>query len=197
MSHSEETKKKISETLKRSGIAPINRFNKKSVEHRKKLGESHIGQKSWNKGTNLSGMKGKKHSKETKKIMSERAVGRKMSEESKRKLSKSKTGIKQSYKSRKKKSIRAQGIKEKEWNGFKYSKNERLRHSNKWKEWREFVFERDGYICQECGNFGGELHPHHIKPLVNYPELVFDVTNGITMCKDCHMKLHGLQRRKK
>ena len=68
--HLEETKRKISKTFKSKGIAPINRFNKKSEEHKKKLSVSHKGQQSWNKGTNLSGMKGKKHKSETKVKMS-------------------------------------------------------------------------------------------------------------------------------
>jgi hypothetical protein len=37
-----------------------------------------------------------------------------------------------------------------------------------------------------------KLHPHHIKPLATNPELVFDVNNGITYCKEFHMSFHGL-----
>lgn len=65
--------------------------------------------------------------------------------------------------------------------------NRKLRASNNWKVWREAVFERDDYTCQECGKRGIELHPHHIKQLKNYPELAFDVDNGKTLCVSCHL----------
>lgn len=65
-------------------------------------------------------------------------------------------------------------------------------------EWRSAVYERDGYTCQECGA-QGELNAHHIKTWASHPELRFDVSNGVTLCKDCHAKKHphlGYFRRK-
>ena len=71
----------------------------------------------------------------------------------------------------------------------------RIRCSKSWLKWRKEVFERDDYTCQECGirNKKGlgktiELNPHHIKSVKNYPNLVFEVDNGITLCRSCHMK---------
>ena len=60
--------------------------------------------------------------------------------------------------------------------------------------WRKAVFERDDYTCQMCGKRSGNginviLHPHHIKRFADYPELRFDVNNGITLCKECHSKV--------
>ena len=57
-----------------------------------------------------------------------------------------------------------------------------------WKIWRESVFERDNYTCQDCGQIGGYLEPHHIKPKSKYPKLIYDINNGITYCIECHMK---------
>jgi len=73
--------------------------------------------------------------------------------------------------------------------------NKRIRTSKEWKEWREKVFQRDNYSCVECGvrnkkNLGKtvELNPDHIKPFALFPELRFDVNNGRTLCRPCHMK---------
>ncbi|GAG95350.1 unnamed protein product, partial [marine sediment metagenome] len=72
--------------------------------------------------------------------------------------------------------------------------NKLLRCGSKWKIWRELVFLRDNFTCQNpncpyCHNkIGVLLHPHHIKPLALYPELVFDINNGITYCAEFHIK---------
>ena len=61
-------------------------------------------------------------------------------------------------------------------------------------EWRMAVYERDKFVCQMCGEKGKRLNCHHIKPFVSYPKLRFDVDNGVTLCEDCHMNLHGLKK---
>lgn len=66
--------------------------------------------------------------------------------------------------------------------------SERIKKSYKWKLWREAVFKRDNWTCQECGEKGGKLHPHHRKSRLDFPELIFDVDYGITLCKKCHKK---------
>ena len=59
---------------------------------------------------------------------------------------------------------------------------------------------RDNYTCQKencsyCHNKKGvSIHPHHIKAVINYPELAFNENNGITYCADYHLK-SGLHRR--
>lgn len=59
------------------------------------------------------------------------------------------------------------------------------------KQWSRLVKERDGYKCRECGCADGVLHSHHIKRWMDYPELRYDVDNGITLCEPCHQKAHG------
>ena len=68
------------------------------------------------------------------------------------------------------------------------------RNCNQYKQWRKDVFNRDKYTCQYCGKIGGKLNAHHIKPFSIYPELRFDVDNGITLCKKCHIELHKIER---
>ncbi|MBD0372780.1 MAG: HNH endonuclease [Pyrinomonadaceae bacterium] len=63
--------------------------------------------------------------------------------------------------------------------------------SREYKDWRKSVYDRDGYTCQHCGDDkGGNLHAHHIKPVALYPELIFEVDNGLTLCNPCHVQLH-------
>jgi predicted restriction endonuclease len=58
-----------------------------------------------------------------------------------------------------------------------------------YKQWRKKVFQKDKFTCQNCGDkIGGNLEAHHIKPRFLFPELIFDINNGQTLCKDCHKK---------
>ena len=74
------------------------------------------------------------------------------------------------------------------WKGGISPIYKRIRRSKEFIEWRKAIFERDDYTCQICRERGGILHPDHIKPFAFYPELRFELSNGRTLCKDCHMK---------
>lgn len=81
-------------------------------------------------------------------------------------------------------------------------------------DWRFEIFARDQWRCQECGS-AKQLQVHHLKPLKQlltefkraYPTLDFsdqaialslaltfepfwDLSNGKTLCRDCHLKEH-------
>lgn len=62
--------------------------------------------------------------------------------------------------------------------------------SKEYVEWRQKVFERDRFTCQLCNEPGGHLEAHHIKLKSQYPELIFDVNNGITLRKYMHKFVH-------
>ena len=66
--------------------------------------------------------------------------------------------------------------------------NRCIRYSKKMDDWRISVFQRDDYTCQECGERGGYLEAHHIKPFAYFPELRFELSNGMTLCRKCHNK---------
>jgi 5-methylcytosine-specific restriction endonuclease McrA len=74
------------------------------------------------------------------------------------------------------------------WQGGITSLTEGLRHTIEFRLWREAIFARDDYTCQGCGRRGGRIHPHHIKSFARYSELRFDITNGVTLCQNCHAK---------
>lgn len=80
------------------------------------------------------------------------------------------------------------------WKGGVTDENHRQRESYEYRQWRKSVFERDNYTCQVCGASGGELNAHHIKPFSVYPDLRFDVSNGLTLCKQCHINVHKTER---
>jgi endogenous inhibitor of DNA gyrase (YacG/DUF329 family) len=56
--------------------------------------------------------------------------------------------------------------------------------------WRESVFERDDYTCQDCGERGGKLNAHHIIRVSDNEDKATDVDNGVTLCIECHAQRH-------
>lgn len=63
-----------------------------------------------------------------------------------------------------------------------------IRASKQMVEWRKYVFDRDQYTCQECKRKGTHIQAHHIVPYGLEPRLIFEPTNGITLCISCHRK---------
>lgn len=76
------------------------------------------------------------------------------------------------------------------------SLQKRLRQSTLYKLWRKAVFQRDNYTCVICNVRGGTLNADHIKRFADYPELRFDINNGRTLCKECHLKTDTYGNRK-
>lgn len=58
----------------------------------------------------------------------------------------------------------------------------------RYKPFRQSVLARDNWACVECGKRGGKLEVHHVKPYATYPDLAFDIDNGVTLCLSCHNK---------
>ena len=96
-----------------------------------------------------------------------------------------------------------------------------IRHSSYYKNWRNKIFKRDNFNCQECSQHGGNLEAHHTKPfreilqeflnfynqfslleeknillrLVLTWEDFWNINYGITYCVNCHVK-HDKHRKK-
>jgi len=80
------------------------------------------------------------------------------------------------------------------WKGGISTENHRLRTCHELREWRKSVFQRDNYECCCCLK-KGYIHAHHIYPIKecvekNKKEWIFDITNGQTLCQDCHKDIH-------
>lgn len=66
--------------------------------------------------------------------------------------------------------------------------------STRWKKLRSLIIKRDGGSCQRCKIKYGiinsdELQVHHIKPRINFPELIFEESNLLTLCKTCNLQI--------
>lgn len=70
----------------------------------------------------------------------------------------------------------------------KTDEQKRIRTSVDYRLWRLSVFERDNFTCQLCGTRGGKLNADHIKRFSDFPELRLELSNGRTLCEDCHRK---------
>jgi hypothetical protein len=60
-----------------------------------------------------------------------------------------------------------------------------------WAELSMAVKNRDGYCCCNCSS-SSNLHVHHVVPLINGG--TNHKTNLITLCKECHARLHPHMR---
>jgi hypothetical protein len=143
-------------------------FKPHTEEAKKKMSEALKGRKTWNKGIHMwqnkkhpRGMLGRKWTES----QIEKRKNYKPSEETKRKISLANGGT-----------------------GIPQRPTKRYYHlrDKKYFKWRTKVFERDNWTCQTCGLRACYLEPHHIKGWAKYPELRYEVENGVALCRDCH-----------
>jgi hypothetical protein len=94
------------------------------------------------------------------------------------------------------------GILNPNWKGGITPLNHAIRESIQYSEWRGQIFKRDSFTCEVCKNVGGDLEAHHIKEfhlilkennITTFEgamecSLLWDINNGITLCKECHDK---------
>ena len=190
---------------------------KHSEETKLKMRNSHLGKPHpWNKGVPLSQEirdkiskrhLGKKKSEEHRRNISKGKKGNPLSEEHRQKTAQAMKGKHHSEEWKRKMSIALKGEKNPNWKGGTSSLRDKLRNTSKYVEWRQSCFMRDNFICQKCQIQGGDLEVHHKKPFVkllneaiNFMPLfskheacifyspIWDINNGITLCRKCHNK---------
>ena len=170
----EEHKQKIKEAitgLKRSDITKL------------KISLGRIGKY----GGKNNPMFGRKHSKESIEKNRLSNLGKKHTEEELEKMRISHLGLFAGDKNPMYKNHRFKGENHPNWQGGITPEHNKIRNSYEYNEWRTSVFERDDYTCQMCGSIkGGSFNAHHIKSFSKYLELRFEISNGITLCEDCH-----------
>ena len=116
-------------------------------------------------------LKGRKLIPKTRALLSDIASRRKLSEETKRKIG-----------------AAVRGDKHPNWKGGVTYPIFALRKTKEYRHWRNAVLERDGYQCRKCHKSHNRLDAHHIFSFTLFPELRFEVSNGITACVRCHTK---------
>jgi len=67
------------------------------------------------------------------------------------------------------------------------SKGSEERRSSRYKDWRRQVCNRDKWKCRISNiDCNGRLEVHHILGFTEYPELKYDINNGISLCHFHH-----------
>ena len=65
-----------------------------------------------------------------------------------------------------------------------------FRGSSAWKKKRKAILNRDDHKCKICG-CTNNLQVHHILSISTHPTLRLEDTNLISVCTDCHEKIHN------
>lgn len=173
----EETRGKIRKTLKEKGFTPPKEYWFKK------------GNKPWNDG--VKGIHLSPATEFKKGVLAPNWNGFKKGHQSN--LGKKLPPLSEEHKQ--KISIGVTGEKNGNYKGGITPENNKIRRSAESRLWKEECLTRDNYTCQKYGT-NNKLGVHHILNFAEYPELRFDVNNGITLSKKAHKEFHRIYGRK-
>lgn len=75
-------------------------------------------------------------------------------------------------------------------------KRQHERNNPENKQWRMKVWQRDGFKCKIAdSNCEGRIEAHHILGWSEYPELRYQINNGITLCHAHHPRKRAEEKR--
>ena len=78
----------------------------------------------------------------------------------------------------------------------RYGDDNKDRRSSAYRDWRSQVLKRDNFKCrianQDCS---GKVIVHHILSWRDYPELRYNINNGITLCQAHHPRKRAEEKR--
>ena len=74
------------------------------------------------------------------------------------------------------------------WKGGIAKINQTGRGGRKYRIWMDSVMSIFKYKCFVCRDIA--YHAHHIKGWTEFPELRYEISNGVALCEDCHYEIH-------
>lgn len=145
-----------------------------SEEHKQSLKDNH-----WSRNGGTSPFKGRAHNSDSKVILRQKKIDQfsQYSEEELKEM-------------RMKESCTKRGIPIEEFNGFSAPEGTRIRQSAEGKAWTYDILAKANFTCVKCNERGGKLHAHHLNGFNLFPELRFDLDNGVCLCESCHDVFH-------
>ena len=81
--------------------------------------------------------------------------------------------------------LKMRGEHRKDWKGGVSKKNNEIRRCAFYMRWVSAIYKRDKYTCQICGKKNLNLRANHIKRFADFPDLRFEINNGILICREC------------
>ena len=61
-----------------------------------------------------------------------------------------------------------------------------------YRQWAKKIKKNDNYTCQKCKDRGGRLQSHHKNGWSNFTKQRYLESNGVTLCKSCHIEFHSI-----
>lgn len=111
-----------------------------------------------------------------------RMKGKKVSEVHKKRISEAHKGLRKPWAALKG-NLNHNWIKDR----TKLVKNEKKHLDGRYREWMKSVKNRDNWKCKIANiNCKGRMEAHHILDWKNFPELRYEINNGITLCHAHH-----------